>query len=371
MALKKIAIFGAGNGACTAAADLVLRGYDVTLFELPAFKQNVDPIKDRGGIEISGVIEGFAPLERVTTEIKEAVAGVDLIMIIAPSYAHRRFATICGHHLKAGQVIILNPGASGGALEFKKTLDEMGVKKEVGIAETSTLPYATRLEGPAQIRVRLQTKWLLFAAFPTQDMEKLLGDFKKLYPAAEVAQNVLETSLNNGNPVTHTAGTILNTGRIEHSKGDFYLYKEAITPSTVRVMEQVDIERLSLCELLGFKKISTPERLYISGYAITKDSYLDAYMTSPVFQSPYSSKGPTSMQSRYVVEDIAHGLVFWSSIGDEYGVPTPTMKALIHLASLINQTDYLEKGERTMKRLGLSGMSVKDLSGYLQRGERG
>jgi opine dehydrogenase len=369
--MKKIAIFGAGNGACTAAADLILRGYEVVLFEMPEFKQNIEPIRDRGGIQIGGVIEGFAPLERVTTEVEEAIDGVDLVMIIAPSYAHRKFATLCSPHLKDGHVIILNPGSTGGALEFRRALDEMGVEKKVSIAETSTLPYATRLEGPAQIRVRLQTKWFLFAAFPARDTQRLLDSFRELYPAAEAAQNVLETSLNNGNPVTHTAGSILNAGRIEHSKGEFYLYKEAITTSTVRVMEQVDIERLSLCEALGFKKISTPERLYISEYAITKDSYLDAYMTSPVFQSPYSSKGPTSMQGRYVVEDIGHGLVFWSSIGDEYGVPTPTMKALIHLASLINQTDYLQQGERTMKRLGLSGMSVKELNGYLERGERG
>lgn len=369
MSFKKIAILGAGNGACTAAADLILKGYDITLFELPEFKQNLDPIKDRGGIQIDGVIEGFAPFKRVTTDINEAVDHADLIMIIAPSYGHKRFANVVGPHLKEGQIIILAPGASGGALEFKKTLDEMGVRKKISIAETSTLPYATRLVGPAQIRVRLQTKWFFFAAFPAEDTGKIFSDFRQLYPSAEAAKNVLETSLNNGNPVTHTAAAILNAGRIEHSKGEFYLYKEAITPSTARVMERVDNERLALCDLLGFRRISSPERLYISGYAITKDSFIDTYMTSPVFQI-HASKGPTSLQSRYVVEDVGGGLVFWSSIGDEYGVATPTMKALIHLASLMNQVDYFEKGERTMKKLGLSGMSREELNHYLLAGKR-
>lgn len=365
MAFKNISIFGAGNGACTAAADLTLRGYDITLFELPEFKQNLEPIRERQGIQIHGVIEGFAPLKKITTDVKEATAQAELIMIVAPAYAHKKFATVCGPHLKDGQVIVLNPGSSGGALEFRKTLDDMGIRKNVKIAETSTLPYATRLSNPAEIRVRLEVKWFLFAALPSRDTKALLSDFKELYPSVQPAANVLESSLNNGNPVTHTAGAILNAGRVEHSKGDFYLYREAITPSTVRVMERVDQERQALCEILGFKKVSTPERLFISGYAITKDNYLDAYMTSPVFQGPHSSRGPSSMQSRYVVEDIGYGLVFWSSIGDEYGIPTPTMKSLIQLASTINGIDYAKEGERTMKRLGLSGMSLEELKKHL------
>ncbi len=51
MAIKKIAVLGAGNGGQAAAADLTLRGFKISLFEMPQFEQNLKPILERGGIE--------------------------------------------------------------------------------------------------------------------------------------------------------------------------------------------------------------------------------------------------------------------------------------------------------------------------------
>lgn len=130
-------------------------------------------------------------------------------------------------------------------------------------------------------------------------------------------------------------------------------------------------ERLALCEVLRFRKVSTPARPFRSGYAIVKNSFLEAYMTSPIFQGPYASKGPTSVKIRYVIEDVGVGLVFWSSIGDRFKILTPTMKSLIHLASVINQTDYMEKGKRTREKFGFVDISLEELHKYLQTSPRG
>jgi len=55
----------------------------------------------------------------------------------------------------------------------------------------------------------------------------MMNAFKELFPSLVRATHVLETTLNNGNAITHPAGSLLNVGQIEFAKGDFYLYPQA------------------------------------------------------------------------------------------------------------------------------------------------
>ena len=50
--VRSITVIGTGNGAHGAAADLTLRGYAVTLFELPEFKGNLEAVAKKGGIQV-------------------------------------------------------------------------------------------------------------------------------------------------------------------------------------------------------------------------------------------------------------------------------------------------------------------------------
>jgi hypothetical protein len=99
-----------------------LAGLQVNLYELPEFERNLDPIQERGGIEISGVVrQGFARLNRMTTDIAGAVEDVEYILVATQALAHERLAELCAPFAHEGQAIILFPG-SGGALVFGKTL---------------------------------------------------------------------------------------------------------------------------------------------------------------------------------------------------------------------------------------------------------
>ena len=366
----KIAVLGAGNGACAAAADLSLAGYSVNMYEFPQFQDNIESILDQGGIELEGAgRKGFARLNKITTDIEEVLRGVQLILPIMPAYGHEAVAKICSAYLEEEQTIVLVPGSTGGSLKFARILKEERVARKIKLAETSTLPYSTRRTGPGKVRIKLVVKKFLLAAFPGRETPQVMRLFKELYPATVAATDVLEVGLNNGNPVTHAAATILNAGRIERSQGNFYLYKEAITPSVARVIEAVDRERLALLQTFGYKPWSSVERLFESGYAQTKNSLYEAYTTSEVFCGPWSSKGPTSLESRYVAEDVAYGLVSWASLGDAFDVPTPTIKSIIHLASLLNSTDYWKQGERTVEKLGISGMRPAELQRFLREGD--
>jgi len=186
--------------------------------------------------------------------------------------------------------------------------------------------------------------------------------FQSLIPAT----NVLETALNNGNLIAHPAATLLNTGRIELSKGEFYLFQEGFTPSVGKVVQAVENERLELCRLLGYRRIPSEERILKIGYHTQKLSTLaEVYRTSPILRS----KGPANLQHRYVTEDVQYGLVLLSSLGEMLSIRTPTIDSIIHLCSIINEKDYRKEG-RTLKSLGINGMGVDDLNYFLQFGAR-
>ena len=90
MTIKTIAVLGAGHGGLAAAADLGLRGYEVRLHARR--RETLDPIIEQGGVDVVGVQEGLVPVPVLTTDVAEAVAGADLIMLVVPSVAHEHYA---------------------------------------------------------------------------------------------------------------------------------------------------------------------------------------------------------------------------------------------------------------------------------------
>jgi opine dehydrogenase len=361
----RVAVLGGGNGAHACAADLKLADFDVILWEFPDFSERITPILDRGGISLKGPgRHGFASL-KATTNIGEAMEGASLILISIPAFGHRRIAENCGPYLKAGQCVLLCPGSTGGALEFAHVFKAKNLGEGVLLGETATLPYACRLSGPAEVEIKVRSPWILAAAFPGRDTRDFIELLTPLFPGVVPAVNVLETGLNNGNLLAHPAPTILNTGRIEFSKGEFYLFQEGFTASVGKVVQAIENERLELCHALGYKMIPSEERILKLGYhSKVASSLAEAYGTSPVFRS---LKGPESLQDRYISEDVKYGLVLLSSLGEMLGVSTPTIDAVIQMASIINEKDYRREG-RTVESLGIGGMRVDELNYFLQEG---
>ncbi len=75
------------------------------------------------------------------------------------------------------------------------------------------------------------------------------------------------------------------------------------------------------------------------------------------------------MQDRYVTEDIPIGASLTVSLGRKVGVPMPTYEAMIHLASVVNHTDYYSTG-RTLENLKLDDLSLEELKSYFLSGKR-
>jgi opine dehydrogenase len=363
--IKKVCILGAGNGGFAAAADLTLRGFEVTLYEDERFAASIKAIRNSKIINIEGVGPvGKAVIHKVTTDLADALKDVDIVMPISPAYAQEAVATSLVPHISDGMIICLTPGSCGGSLVYGKVFKENNVFDKVKLCEMNTLPYATRKVNDNTVRILLETKLIYFAAFPSKYNEELYELVKPLYPAIKLVEDVLESALNNGNVTSHPAPVVLNAGKIEYY-GKHYHYKEGITPSVARVNWEVDKERLAICRAFGYKEVDALERLYLTGYCPKADNLYDAYQGSKgIF---LDIEGPNDLSGRYLTEDAPCSLVFCAKLADVANVDTPVMDSVVTLASVLRNEDYNMTG-RTLDKVGLNNKTVKEIKKFLREG---
>ena len=353
-----IAVLGSGNGGCAVAFDCAAHGHQVRLFDFQQFPDNIKAVQNNGGIHCEGILEGFQSVVYAGHEIEKALEGADVIYAVGPAYSTRPFAEACKPYLKQGQIVIVCPSSCGGCVEFKNGAGLDLRDGDILVAETSTLPYAVRLLEPGKIRIFNKLKGgLLLAAVPAQYTDYVLDKVSDVYPAMSMAKNILQTSLQNGNPVLHPSITLMNVALIERTKGDFDFYHEGVTPAVGRLIEAVDKERIAIGKKLGLDVIPDPELGVMQGY-MTEATYDNGFITSPGFEGV---KAQSSLDYRYFNEDVGYGLVFLQKLGEQVGVETPVMSAVITLVSLLMNRDYLGEAKRTMKTLGLSKHTAKEL----------
>jgi len=361
--LPSVCVAGAGNGGLAMAGHLALIGCRVNLFNRS--KERLSFIEVSGGIQVTGEVNGFAKLNLVTTDPCQALSNVDMIMVVIPATGHREMARLLGSHLVDGQVVVLNPGRTGGALEFAEVLRQLRVNVYHFLAEAETLIYACRITNPGQVRIFGIKNAVPVATFPAYHITDVLAALKKVLPQFVAGDNVLKTSLSNIGAVFHPALTVLNVAWIEQRKGDFEYYHEGASLSVAKIIGILDAERVSVAEALGVRVLTAREWLY-QAYGAAGGNLYEAIQANEGYSG---IKAPNTIDHRYITEDVPTSLVPIASLGDYLGVPVPTMKAIIHLASILHSCEYMTEG-RTIDRLGLSGLSVRQIRRLVEEGKR-
>lgn len=358
----KIAVLGGGGNGQTMAADFALAGHQVTLCELPQFSQKIEPILKTKTIEKIGAVgtlgkTGLARLHQVTTDIAEAAKGAEVIVLSTPAYRHMVFFEALAERLEDGQIVVILPG-NWGALRLFNMLKKMKIKKNVKIGETDRCMFICRAGetwlGPGKVRVILERESLRIAAIPAKDTGIVLDTFKMLYPSLIPAANILETSLNNSNSIVHGPVVMMNAGWVEHTKGQFMIYRDGVTPAIGRAADVIGDEKDAILKKLGFNPIPR-EPLYEQ---IKKSKWV---------HDP-CEVGPASLQHRYITEDIPYGLVPLCFFGDLLEVPTPVSDAIVELASAANQVNYWQEG-LTLEKLRLNGLSAQKILQFVTEGK--
>ncbi len=360
----KFTVIGAGHGGKAMAAHLGLLGFPTTLYNRTA--EHIAAIKLLGGIDLTsteGGPSGFGKLAGVTSNIEEALADANMIMVVVPSSAHFDVARTVAPHLRDGQIVVLHPGRTCGAIEFAKGLRDHGCTSDVTVAETETFIYASRSDGPAQAHIFRIKEAVPLAALPANRTRLVLDIIRQAYPQFIDGGNVLQTGLNNMGAIFHPALTLLNAGWIEATHGDYQFYIDGVTTSVGRVLEALDRERVTVAASLGIRARTGLEWLKMA-YDTNGENLEEAIHNQPGY---YGIKAPPTLNHRYIFEDVPMSLVPIASLGQRYGVSVAGMDSLIRIACIIHRTDYWRRG-RTIHKLGINDLSVTELTRYVNEG---
>lgn len=352
----RITVLGGGGSAQTMAADLSLRGHRITLFDFPEYQANIEAPLRTGTIEKYGSIDskgvtGLARLDKVTTDVGDAVRGAEALFLAVPAYAHAIFFDAIAAHLEEGQIVCVFPG-NWGALRLRNLLRKRKGAPRVYVADTDLCMHICRVAepflGPGKVRVILERGRVRVAAAPASDGEHVLNKLKEVYPELVGGSNVMETALFNSNIIGHGPLVLMNAGWLEHTGGKFMIYRDGVTPSVGRVTDEIGRERDRVAEAFGLKVGGGSGRTTFESLKAAR------WVNDPC------EIGPPDMHNRYITEDIPYGLVPLAGLAGVAGVPTPVTDAMINIANVVNGVDYWSEG-LTLAALEIDHGSVAEI----------
>lgn len=361
--MRTVAVVGAGHGGLAVAGHLAIRGHEVRLCDRDGAV--VERIARAGVIEVTGKIEGKGKVALATTDLAAAVRGAEVVMVVVPGDAHAAVAEALVPHVTAGQLVVLNPGGTGGALELDATIRRAGGRGRPLIAEIESFGFGSKTVGPATSRIGTVKLRNRLAALPATDTERALAMLHDDFPQLVAARNVLQTGLNHMNAMLHVATMVMNAGWVETTKGEFEFYRDGVSPAVARVMEVVDRERMAVSEALGAGASSIRDWIRDT-YQVEGSALWETIQT--VNANVYkTSKAPDTLASRYLSEDVPSGLVPIAALGAAAGVATPIIASLIDLVSLIHGVDHRRTG-RTLARMGLEAKTRDQIRRFVDTG---
>ncbi|MFW9941237.1 MAG: NAD/NADP octopine/nopaline dehydrogenase family protein [Candidatus Thorarchaeota archaeon] len=347
----KFCVVGAGNGGRAFAAYLSSRGHKVNLYNR-SFSRIVD-IKKKGGIKVYGEIKGFFRCNLVTQNLKSAIRGVDVILIVVPASAHKEIADKIAKYLSPDQIILLNPGRTFGAVEFRRTIEKKGFSSPIFVAETQTLIFTSRQLKKNGVKILRIKDTVDIAAFPEKDTFFVYDTLKDVFPQLNPVDDYLEMTLSNIGMLLHPTISLLNAGGMDCGK-EFNFYAEGATPRTCEVLEVIQNELNKITEILGLKQLRFCNWANNS-YGVKKRSIYNAIQNIKAYKN---IRAPKHLITRYFTEDVPTGLVPVASLAKFLGVDTPIINSIINISSILCGINFKNEG-RTIKKLGITNLIKK------------
>lgn len=342
----KITIIGCGNAGLIHAAKLIERGHEVTLLKTSSTNSDFyNIIKSEGGYNVKDETNGgnrfFVRPSMITRNVQKAIAFGEIIMVMTTTLQHESIAELIAPYVRDGQIIVLVPGYMG-SLIFRKY-----IKANVIYSEWETTAYNGRIIDAMYVRISFYNPRNAISVSPFSEAENVLDVLSNCFPNTKyLRKNILESALHNPNMIVHPIGILFSASRIEYSKGEFWMYKEAFTDSVVNVIKAFDVEKNKMLNAFG-----CPSLDYFEAAKWRNEENLDIDAMT-VFKSfaDSSNKGPSFVNHRYLIEDVPMGLGLYVSIGKILGLDTSIQEAIMSLASALLNKD-LKKNARTIEYL--------------------
>ena len=310
-----ILVLGGGSAAFATVADLALRGHSVRMYS--ARQNELAPLREAGGVEATGEISGFAPIDMSPRNLGELMEWANIALLNVSAVGWETYSDLIVKSVST-DISIVSFGKGGASLILKRVAQESEVP-HIKPADGNSSLYLSRRTDGAKVWIGKIQKSVTIAALPVDDTKRILSQLKALFPDTSFvsASNVVEIILMDYNAMLHPGPVICNASVVERAVSDFRLFsEESLTPSVVEIVAALDNERLSLCKAFGIDAMKFEQEFHRLGMVEEGTALRDCLHIDLLSQL----SGPFSLKERHLDEDVPFGLVAWCAIGELLGV---------------------------------------------------
>lgn len=341
----KVTIIGAGNSGMAMAAHLSNEGNEVTLWNRSS--STISKLMETRIINCDGALKGQIPIHIVTDDIKIALNEPEIIFITTPANSHKGLAKLIAKNINKSTAIMLNPGRTFGALEFRNKYRKYNKNYEQIIGETQTIIYTCRKTDVDAVNIIAFKDSVLISALDVISNDIIISYLPKcIQKYFSPADSMIQTSIGNVGMILHCAPLLLNAGWTEGESNVYKYYYDGITPRISDFIENIDKERVAVSEALGYKVDSTQEWL-MKTYHVTGSNLYECIQNNEAYRT---IDAPCSLKHRYIFEDVPYGLVPLEAIGIKLGLDMSYTSLIIDLASKLLNVDFRKIG-RNLKHM--------------------
>lgn len=358
----KFTVIGCGNAGLIHAAKLIEHGQEVGLLKTSRGINDefFNIIQNEGGYNVKDETNGghrfFVRPEFITRDVKKAIEFGDVLMVMTTTLQHEHVAQLIAPFIRDGQIIILVPGYMG-SLIFKKY-----IHKDVVYSEWETTAYNGRIVDSMYVRITFYNPRNAISALPSGRVQQVIDVLSGSFTNTKYTRrHILESALHNPNMIVHPIGILFSASRIEHSHGEFWMYKEAFTESVINVIKAFDVQKNKILNAFDCNSLDYFEA---AKWRNEEDLSIDAMTVFRSFANS-SNKGPSFINHRYLNEDVPMGLGLFISIGKIVGVDTSIQEAIMSLASALLGKDLKVKSRTINSLLDKELVTISDIKNCL------
>lgn len=354
----KITIVGCGNAGLIHAAKIYEKGdNDVCILKTSQTNSEYfDKIVTEGGYRVHDLTDRgkdfFVEPSLITRDAEAAMKFADIVLIMTTTLQHESVAKLLAPFIRDGQIIAMCPGYMG-SLIFKKYSNAQAV-----YCEWETTAYNGRIVDNDYVKITFYNPRNAISVLPVDKSQFVLEKFSQLFDNTHyLRKNILESALHNPNMIVHTIGMTFSASRIEYSKGEFWMYREAFTDSIVRVINAFDKQKNEVLKAYGCEPLDYFEA---AKWRNEEDLSVDS-MTSFRSFADSSNKGPSFLRHRYLLEDVPMGLGLFVSLGRVAGVDTSIAESIMTLGGALLNEDFKGQARSIQYLLGREKVSIDDV----------
>lgn len=354
----KITIVGCGNAGLIHAAKIFEKGnHEICILKTSQTNSEYfDRIVEEGGYRVHDLTDRgkdfFVEPKIVTRDAKTAMEFAEIVLVMTTTLQHEAVAKLIAPYARDGQIIAMCPGYMG-SLIFKKY-----IKADVMYSEWETTAYNGRVMNNDYVKITFYNPRNAISVLPVAKSQYVLDKFSQLFDNTHyLRKNILESALHNPNMIVHTIGMTFSASRIEYSKGEFWMYREAFTDSIVKVINAFDKQKNEVLKAYGCEPLDYFEA---AKWRNEEDLTVDA-MTSFRSFADSSNKGPSFLRHRYLLEDVPMGLGLFVSLGKVAGVETSIAESIMTLGGALLGEDFKGQARSIQYLLNKEDVTVVDV----------